>query len=249
LTEDRKDPIESVRRMARVELPKRFYKRATAEPEGARFVLKLDGRSAKTPAKKLLAVPCIRLAEALAAEWNSTGEHIDPGKMPLTRIVNVAIDRVAEEMAPVRSDIVNYARSDLLCYRADGPAGLIAAEEGAWSPLLAWARNALGARFVLAEGVMHVAQDRTVLAAIERALVPLDPLGLAALHVVTTLTGSAVVALALARRHIDADEAWTAAHVDEDWQMHQWGADEAALARRASRRSEMDAAALILSEA
>ena len=141
--------------------------------------------------------PSARIAEALAAEWEAQGERIDPATMPLTRIVNAAIDRVAGEMAAVRADIVKYAGSDLICYRAEGPQSLIEAQDAAWAPLIAWAREALGARFVLAGGVVHVAQDAASLAAIDAALAPLDALRLAALHTATTLTGSAVIALAL----------------------------------------------------
>jgi chaperone required for assembly of F1-ATPase len=199
-----------------------------------------------TPAKRPLAVSNRAVAEALASEWASQGEHIDPASMPITRIVNSAIDGVAGEMAAVRADIVSHAGSDLLCYRAEGPQGLVEAQDAAWSPLVAWARDALGARFILAEGVMPVKQDDQTLAAIARALESFGPLALAALHTVTTLTGSAIIALALALGRITPDEAWAAAHVDEDWQMKKWGTDAAAASRRSARRREFDAAAAIL---
>ena len=186
------------------------------------------------------------MAEALAAEWQGQGERIDPATMPLTRIANSAIDRVAGEMAPVRAEIVKYAGSDLVCYRGEGPASLVAAQEAAWDPVLAWAREALGARFVLAEGIIAVEQPAESLAAVDTALAGLDPLRLAAVHVVTTLTGSALIALAVLNGALGPEEAWAAAHVDEDWQMEQWGRDEMALARRAARWRDMQAAALIL---
>lgn len=225
---------------------RRFYKEASIGPHEAGFALLLDGRAAKTPAGNPLAVGSRRLAEALAAEWAAQGERLDPATMPLTRIVNSAIDGVSREMDAVRADIVRHAGSDLVCYRAEGPEGLVARQEAAWAPLLAIAREALGARFVLAEGVMHVEQRPETVAAVARALQLYDAISLAAIHVVTTLTGSALIALALARHRISADEAWAAAHVDEDWQMRQWGEDEQALARRAARRRDFDAAAFIL---
>src|SRR5262249_47013193 len=157
--------------------------------------------------------------------------EIDPATMPLTRIANAAIDRVAAEAEAVRADIVRYAGSDLVCYRADGPASLVTAQEKAWAPILAFARETLAARFVLAEGVLHVGQTEEARAAVARAVLPFDPLALAALHTVTTLTGSALIALALARGAISAKAAWQAAHVDEDWQMRQWGEDALALQR------------------
>jgi chaperone required for assembly of F1-ATPase len=226
--------------------PRRFYKETSIGPHEAGFALLLDGRAAKTPAGNPLAVASDKVAVRVAAEWAEQGERLDPAAMPLTRIVNSAIDGVAREMDAVRADIVRHAGSDLVCYRAERPDGLVARQEAAWAPLLAFAREVLGARFVLAEGVMHVEQSPEALAAIDRALQDYDALSLAAIHTVTTLTGSAVIALAVAARRIGAEQAWAAAHVDEDWQMSQWGADEQALQRRALRWREMEAASAIL---
>ncbi len=231
-------PIAVSQRLARQELPRRFYKTVTVGPHEGGFVVKLDGKLARTPGRNPLVVAGRAVAEALAAEWAGQGERIDPATMPLTRIVNAAIDRVAGEMAAVRAEIVKYAGSDLLCYRGEGPSALVEAEEAAWGPVLAWAREALGARFILAEGVVAVAQPEESLAAVATALSDLDPLKLAAVHVATTLTGSALIALAVLHGRLTAEAAWAAAHVDEDWQMEQWGRDEIALAagRRAGGR-------------
>ncbi len=249
MSADASGPMQAAQRLARQERPKRFYKEATAEPHEGGFALKLDGRLARTPAKQPLAVADRRIAEAIAAEWSAQAAEIDPSAMPLTRIANAAIDRVAAEMEPVRAEIVKYAGTDLLCYRAEGPSGLVEAQNAAWEPLLSWAREALGARFVLAEGIVAIPQPAETLAAVQGALAALDPLRLAAVHVITTLTGSAVIALAVLKGRISAEAAWAAAHVDEDWQMNQWGRDEIALARRAARWREMQAAALILASA
>ncbi|MEX0696992.1 MAG: ATP12 family protein [Dongiaceae bacterium] len=244
---DKPNPIATAQRLARPEPPRRFYKTAAAGPHVAGFAVLLDGKVALTPARNPLAVADRRVTEALAAEWQAQGKRLDPAEMPLTRVVNAAIDRVAGEMDAVRAEIVKYAGTDLICYRAEGPQSLIAAQAAAWEPLVAWARNALGARLALAEGIVHVAQDDSALAAVDAALQPLDALSLAALSTITALTGSAVIALAVLKVRLTVDEAWAAAHVDEDWQMGHWGTDEAALARRAARRREMDAAGLILS--
>lgn len=241
------DPVERVRRACRSALPKRFFKLATVEPaEEGGFVVKLDGRGVKTPGRHPLAVLKRAVAAALAAEWNALGEHIDPAKLPLTRIANAAIDRVAEAMPAVREEIVKYAGSDLICYRADAPPSLVEAQEAAWGPFVAFARDALGARLVLAEGIVHVPQDPAALAAIGRALARFGALEIAALSTITSITGSAIIALALAHGRIDADATWKAACVDEDWQARRWGEDAEALARRAAQRKEFDAATLIL---
>lgn len=243
---DTPNPMAAAQRLAKPEAPRRFYEAATAGPHGDAFAVLLDGKVALTPARKPLAVADRRVAEALAAEWAAQGEHLDPAAMPLSRLVNAAIDRVAGEMAAVRADVVKYAGSDLVCYRAEGPEELAAAQAAAWDPLVAWAREALGVRLVLAGGIVHVAQDAAALAAVGTALAPLDALTLAALHTVTTVTGSSVIALAILHGRLTVDEAWAAAHVDEDWQMAQWGRDEVALARRAARRCDLDAAAVVL---
>lgn len=243
----RSGPLSGAGPIGRTPPPRRFYKNASVgSHEAGGFVLLLDGRAGKTPAGNPLAVPTESIATALAAEWDAQDERIDPASMPLTRLVNSAIDAVAGQMDAVRADIVRHAESDLLCYRADGPEGLIALQQELWSPLLDYVREAFGARFVLAEGVMHVAQDRATLAAVEKALQDDDFLALAAIHTVTTLTGSAVIALAVARGAITPEAAWIAAHVDEDWQMSQWGEDTPALERRAFRWREMAAAGVIL---
>ncbi|MEX0851792.1 MAG: ATP12 family protein [Bauldia sp.] len=249
MTDQPPDPMEAARRLARREPPRRFYKEATAARGEGGFALLLDGRVARTPGRRPVLIAREAVARALAAEWDAQGEVLDSAAMPLTRLVNAAIDRVEREMAAVRAEIVAYALSDLVCYRAEGPLTLIEAQNAAWSPLIDWAGEALGARLVVARGVVAVIQDESVAPAVERAVAPLDALALAALHTATTLTGSAIIALALGAGRIAAEAAWLAAHVDENWQMSQWGGDEAALAQRQIRWREMEAAALILGTA
>jgi chaperone required for assembly of F1-ATPase len=243
------DPTEAARRAMRPQLRRRFYEHAAVE-EGAEggegeFRIVLDGRPVKTPARRTLAAPTRALAEAIAAEWEAQRDVIDPAKMPLTRLANSIIDGVTDAAAAVAAEVEKYLASDLLFYRAEGPDGLVAREAAAWDPVLAWAREALGARFVTAQGMVHVAQPASALA-VANAAIPRDPWRLGAVHAITTLTGSALIAIALARGALTIDQAWDAAHVDEDWNMAFWGRDEIALERRAARFAEMQAAALIL---
>lgn len=239
------DPMARAQAAQRPPRPRRFYAGASVgEAEGG-FTVLLDGRPVRTPARGLLKVPTRVLAEALAQEWDAQAEEIDPFSMPLTRLVNVALDRVVPEAAAVRDEVARYAGTDMLFYRAEGPAGLVERQARHWDPVLAWARDTHGAPFFLAEGVCHVAQPEGSLARVH-ALVPEAPLPLAAVHVMTTLTGSALLALAVLEGMMDADAAWRAAHVDEDWNREQWGEDEIATARRAARRLEMDAAVALL---
>jgi chaperone required for assembly of F1-ATPase len=166
--------------------------------------------------------------------------------MPLTRIANSAIDGVGPRRAEVEAEIVQYAASDLLCYRAEAPEALVRRQAELWDPILAWSRDRLGAELRIASGIMPVAQPEAARAALARALAPFDSFGIAALHVITTLTGSALLALAHGHGHLDADAAWAAAHVDEDFQIGRWGEDAEAKARRVRRLGEMQAASRLL---
>ncbi|GJD53283.1 hypothetical protein OPKNFCMD_6058 [Methylobacterium crusticola] len=238
------DPLRAARHSARPALPKRFYAEAGVAAAGDGYRLVLDGRPAHTPARRPLAVPQAALAQALAEEWGAQETVIDPARMPLTRLVNTALDGVADRREAVVEDLAAYAGSDLLAYRAGDPERLVAAQSAAWDPVLDWAHATLGARFVLSEGVMHVTQPETSLAAVRRAVeaVP-TATGLAALHAMTTLTGSILIALAVLHGRLAPDAAWEAAHVDETYQAGIWGRDAEAEARRAARKAEFDAAA------
>ena len=205
----------------------------------------LDGKPVRTPARRSLAAPTRALAQALAEEWNAQGETIDPARMPMTRLANAVIDAVAERPRPVADEIAKYLGSDLVFYRAEGPEGLVARQSEIWDPVLAFARDALDARFVQVAGVMFAAQPPQAIEA-ARVHIPDDAWRLGAVSMITTLTGSALLALALAKSALDAEAAWDAAHLDEDWQMTQWGRDELALARRDFRRSDFDAAVTVL---
>jgi chaperone required for assembly of F1-ATPase len=165
--------------------------------------------------------------------------------MPLTRLANAIVDGVVDAPAAVAAEIEKYLGSDLVVYRAEGPPGLIRRQAQAWDPIVDWARATLGANFVLAQGINFVAQPAEALAA-ARAAIPHDPWRLGALNAITTLTGSALIALAVMAGRLTPAEAWAAAHVDEDWNMDFWGQDEPALARRALRFAEMKAAAMVL---
>jgi chaperone required for assembly of F1-ATPase len=239
------DPTQLARRAMRPQLRQRFYERAEVAGGGGEFGVVLDGRPVRTPARRPLAAPTSALAQALAAEWDAQRDAIDPARMPLTRLANTIIDGVVETPAAVAAEVERYLACDLLFYRAPGPAGLVARQGEAWDPVLAWARDALGARFMLAEGIVFVAQSPDALAA-AGAVIPKAPWPLGALHSVTTLTGSALIALAFMRGAVPLDAAWSAAHVDEDWNMKLWGRDALALERRAARFAEMQAAATVL---
>jgi chaperone required for assembly of F1-ATPase len=239
------DPEEAVRRTMRRPRRKRFYAQAGIAEVPKGFGITLDGKPVRTPSRRLLAAPRREIAEAIAAEWDAQKETIDPTTMPQTRLANSVIDAVTGRVEAVADDIAKYFQSDMLFYRAGHPEALVALEAERWDPVLFWAADALGAHFILTEGIVHVRQpDQAVAAA--RAVLPDDPWSIAALHMVTTLTGSALLGLALLRGVLDEDQVWAAAHVDEDWNIAQWGVDEEVAARRLARFLDFRAASDVL---
>ena len=241
------NPMRAAQANMRPQPVRRFYKTAGVTEENGRFVLSLDGRRARTPGRNPLAHTSRALMLQTAAEWERQGGTIDPADMPLTRLLNSGIDGVAHTMAETRADILRYAGSDLLCYRAEEPDTLVARQAHGHDPVLQWAAEQLAARFHVTAGVMPVAQPPAALAAIAGALEAYDdPPALAALSVMTTLSGSALLALAVARGFLTPEAAWLAAHVDEDFEIERWGVDAEAMARREARRREFDAAATVV---
>lgn len=249
--DEERNPARVAAQNARPERPKRFYRSASVGPAERGYAVLLDGKTVRTPARRALATPSSQLTAAVAAEWAAQGETLDPLSMPLTRLANAAIDGVADRLDEVAADIVKYAGSDLVSYRAEEPAALAAAQAEAWDPLLDFARERLGAELAATAGVVFLAQAPEATAAVAEAVrayageAAEAPFRLAALHSMTTLTGSCLIALAVALGEMDAEAAWAAAHVDEDYQTRIWGADAEATARRARRFEEMKAAAQV----
>jgi chaperone required for assembly of F1-ATPase len=239
------DPEEAVRRTTRGPRRQRFYAHAGVVEAPGGFAITLDGKPVRTPSGRPLVAPHREIADAISAEWDAQQETIDPRTMPLARLANSVIDAVVDRVEAVTDDVAKYFGSDLLFYRAGHPEALVAREAAHWDPIVFWAADVLAAHFILAEGIMHVRQPDSAIAA-ARAALPTDPWSIAALHVVTTLTGSALLALALMHSVIDQDQAWAAAHVDEDWNIEKWGEDEEIAARRAARLVDFRAASSVL---
>ncbi|MCJ8520602.1 chaperone required for assembly of F1-ATPase [Pseudorhizobium tarimense] len=239
------DPTRRAQIQMKRPLPKRFYEDVSiADGEGGGYVIALDGRPVRTPAKNPLSAPTAALAELMRAEWAAQGEFINPATMPVTKLVNTAIDGVAADPQAVFEDILRFSSSDLLCYRADAPDALVVRQSERWDPLIDWAANDLGARFILIEGIMPRDQPREAISAFAVTLRKYaTPIELACLHTVTSLTWSAILALAFAEGRISADEAWSLAHLDEDWTEEHWGVDAEAQLRRTRRHEELAASA------
>lgn len=222
---------------------KRFYKEAKIVPAADEFAIELDGKPLGTPEKRALIVPTLRLAEAIAGEWQGQGITVKPLSLPLTRLVSMALDRVSPRRAAVIAEIAKYATTDLLCYRADGPRELVERQQQIWQPLLDWAEARLDAAFAVTQGVTPVAQAPTTLAAVERAIAAHDALRLVALHLATTACGSVVLGLALLAERISAEEGFAAAQLDETFQIERWGEDAEQTKTRAALKEDIALAA------
>ena len=220
---------------------KRFYKSAAVRAGAAGFEILLDGRPVKTPARVPLAVASEPLADAIALEWDAQGEEMEPRSMPFTGLANAAIDRVAPDPEAFARSLALFGESDLLCYRAEGPAVLVARQARTWDPLLAWARRRFDVDFEIVHGVMHRPQPDMTLRLLGQAVGSMTPFQLAAMSPLVTISGSLVIALALAEDAITLDGAWAAATLDEAWQFEQWGEDAEAAKVLEARQLEFAA--------
>ena len=206
----------------------------------------LDGKPVRTPGRAPLLLPNDKLAAAVAEEWRAVTGEIDPRAMPLTGLANAAIDRIAPDPRTFAAGLAVFAESDLLCYRADSPAPLVARQAAAWDPLLDWARATYGVDFVVTTGIMHRHQPPETLARLSDAIAARSAFELAALAPIVTISGSLVAALALAERAADAEAVWLASELDFDWQAEQWGEDDLAIPARQARLRDYEAGVRML---
>ena len=205
---------------------KRFWDKATVEKAGDGYQVLLDGRKLRTPVKSELIVPSREMAEAIAAEWDAQEEKIDPMTMPFTRSANAAIDKVGPMHAEVAALVAEYGGTDLLCYRAESPEGLVKRQSEAWDPLLEWAADALSAPLVATAGVIHVKQDKAVLKSLAGRVLRMDAFSLTAFHDLVAISGSLIIGFAVTHKFLPVQELWRRSRIDEDWQIDHWGEDE-----------------------
>ena len=222
---------------------KRFWTEAAVAEGGSGWSIELDGRPVRTPLREALEVPTRGLADAIAAEWNAVGEMIDPRAMPMTGLANAAIDRVAPDRAAFAAGIAKYAEADLACYRADAPAALVERQASEWDELLGWARRRFDVDFAVTTGITHVEQPPATVERLAHAVAALDDFRLAGLSPMVTAGGSLVAALAVAEGAWDANKAWAAVTVDDEWQKERWGSDDEAEKALESRKADFLAGA------
>ena len=225
---------------------KRFWKNAVALERDGGWVVELDGKRLRTPAREPLMVPTATLAEAIVEEWNGVEDKVDPRGMPLTGLANAAIDRVAPDKQAFATGLAKYAESDLACYRAEGPRPLVERQSESWDALLTWARRRFDVDFQTTAGILHVDQPPATVDRLAHAVAALDAFRLAGLSPLVTIGGSLIAALGVLEGAFTPEQAWAAVSIDERWQLEQWGADTEAEATLANRSRDFMAAARFL---
>jgi chaperone required for assembly of F1-ATPase len=228
---------------------KRFYKEVSVAPSDGGFAVLLDGRPVKTPARNSLLLPTGKLAAAIAAEWREQGEEVVATSMPLLRLANTVIDGVAANRESVIDAILRFGENDLLCYRAHQPPELVTRQREGWDSMLDWARQRFGAHMMIAEGLGHVDQTPQALAALRLALTGHDVFTLAGLHVVASITGSLVLALAVVEGQTSGARAFELSRIDETYQAEKWGEDAEAAKRTTALAHELDKAVELIGAA
>ncbi len=222
---------------------KRFYKAVTVAVEGGGFRVMLDGRPLRTVGGRAQIVPSAPLAEALAAEWSGQGETLDPAAFVLRDLADYAIDVVCPGKAAVVDELMPYAETDTLCYRAEPDEALGIRQRTVWEPVLTAAEERWQVRFVRVAGIMHRPQPPETLARLREDLGGRDGFTLAAVKNTASLAASLLLGLLAVEPGADIDALWDAANLEEDWQADLWGKDEEALARRSRRHAAFAAAA------
>jgi chaperone required for assembly of F1-ATPase len=225
---------------------KRFWKSVEVEREGEGWDVRLDGRPVRTPARVPLVVPTEGLAQAIAEEWRSVEDTVDPRSMPFTGMANAAIDRVAIDRKAFAAGLARYAEADLACYRSSWPPELVERQADAWDALLGWARRRFDVDFATTSGLMHVPQPPATIEQLTHAVAALDSFRLAGLSPLVTIGGSLIAALAVLEKAITPEQAWEAVTIDERWQVEQWGSDTEAETALENRERDFFAAAKFL---
>ncbi|MEX0969918.1 MAG: ATP12 family protein [Paracoccaceae bacterium] len=225
---------------------KKVWQTVSVQPEGCSFAVYLDKRGLMTPGRAPLHLPTESFARGIAAEWDSVTDKVNPAEMPLTRAANSAIDKVTPQHKAVADMLTEYGGTDLLCYRAETPAELVAHQAEHWDEHLAWVAQEFGAALKTQAGVMPIAQPQDSLAQLGAAVAACDAFFLTALHDLVTISGSLVLGLAVLRGRLNADEAFDLSRLDAAWQAELWGEDDEAQRAAANHRRDMRAAAHML---
>ena len=201
---------------------KRFWKNVHVVPSEARYLIKLDDKILKTPAKRQMELPTEALAKKVASEWDEQVEEIDPTTMPFTKSANAALDKVSEQFEEVGSLLGEYGDTDLLYYRADSPPELQKRQKIGWDPIVKWAENTFKVKINCGTGIVYIPQNEQMFSEIRIKISNLSIFELTAFYDMVSITGSLILGLAIINGRLSAEEAYQLSRVDELWQLEQW---------------------------
>jgi len=230
-------------------MQKRFYDKADVEIREGSFIVTLDGREVKTPARRVLELPTQSLAQAIAQEFNKQGEKIEPTSMAATRLANTVIDGIVDNPQAIAEDIMRFVSADMLFYRAASPEELKTRQREAFDPVLDFMETKFSCHFEIGETLTFIPQPRDSLMSVRHYINAItSPFILGGLHTITSLTASGLIAIALKEAALDKESAWTIAHIDEDWTNEHWGSDKQATQRRTLQWHDFNTAFAFLVE-
>ena len=217
---------------------RRAWESVTIQNSGSSFVIFLDKKLLLSPKGNEILLPTKKLANRICEEWHQQKKIVEPLKMPFTRLVNSAIDKVAENFESIIKDLVSYGDTDLVCYRTNSPQDLVLRQKKYWDPILDWSKTELKINLKTVRGIRYQAQDKEELEKISQEIITLDPLSLTAFYELVTISGSILIALAVIHKHITAEEGLDISFLDEDWQREKWGQDEESIKNKANKLDE-----------
>ena len=176
------------------------------------------------------------MAEAIRQEWQSQEDVIDLASMSLTKIHGCGLDSEPSGRETFVQTIVQYASSDLLCYRAED-AAIAQRQQTVFSPFLSKA-EADGYTFLVTTGLLPIEQPPATLERLRKVCLAWPMYELFSRKLLTEICGSAVLGLYADQ---DPDEAFSAARLDEHIQAETWGVDAEAEARERQLWQDFDA--------
>lgn len=215
---------------------KRFYKSVALANDECGFFIQLDEKDVRSPAGRMVHLPNVALAEAIAKEWQAQKDEIESSSMPLFSLAVTVVDRVAPQRDAMIAELSSYGGNDLLCYRDDQD-DLATRQQELWQPWLDHLAKNSDIHLQIGIGIMPIVQPDA------GKFIPLiaayDNWRLGMLHRATSLSGSLVLGLVFVDAAIDIDQMFALSFLDELWQNEKWGKDFEALDRQDFLRVEL----------
>jgi chaperone required for assembly of F1-ATPase len=193
---------------------KRFYTLVSTRKTDDGYVLQLDGKTVKTPSGQEIAAPTQALADAIVLEWAAQEEKVKPDTMPLTQILTTAIDKIRDREA-ITESVMRYLDTDMVCYWAKEPEEIAKRQKEVWGRWIKWFEEHYEVPLYTTKKIDAIKQDPEAHKRAWNYIESLDAYYFTVLHIMTSLSGSLVMALALSEGDITVDELFQASYLEE----------------------------------